>query len=370
MRTRRLVRDAALMVLIAAGLLAAAEGGVRIVERLRTGRWPATQASAFHAAIRGSLTRLFRPHPYLNAAPREGSRVLEGRGQRTWFNALGYRSPDRPREKPPDAVRVVCAGGSTTYDALALTNENSWPWQLETGLAATGRTVEVWNAGVPGWTSLENLIALEIRDVDLSPDLVLLYQGINDLQPGAQEPFSAQYEGVHAEAMRIVLGIGLPGLPWYERSVLFEKVRDAFGLTPPTTGAVSTATKRHERLPAEAVATFRRNVRSFVAVARAHGARVLLATQPLRLRAGHEQEDVAYLERWIPDLAGTAAPRELERLNQTLRELAVGPDVLLADVTRDIPWSDGDFSDPMHYTNAGRAQLVAFFASRVPAALQ
>jgi hypothetical protein len=364
----RTLRGLLLGTAVAVLLLAGAEAGLRIVLRLRDGAWPRTRAAAFYDQIR-VLRRIYRRHAYLNTGPREGGRA-EVFGKSATLNRLGYRSPERPREKPPGVVRVLVSGGSTTFDVLASDDAAAWPSLLESRLRAGGRPVEVWNAGFPGWTSQENVISLAIRDLDLAPDLAVLYQGLNDLQPAAHQPFDPQYEHGHAELARRALGLDLPPPSWLGRSLLVEKLRDlASGPADPwravnQPGGVPE--RRRDHVAPESLATFERNVRSFAALARSRGAGVLLVTQPLRIRVAQRSTDHDWLAGWYPGLIPEAVPAELERLNDVLRRLAKEGVGTLADADREIPWADADFGDPLHYTEEGRHKLVDYLAPRIP----
>jgi hypothetical protein len=362
----RIVRGLLLGLLAAALLLISAEALLRVGLRLRDRAWPRTRAAAFHDQIR-LLRRIYRGHAYLNTAPCEGGEAAVF-GKRAALDRLGYRSPERPRAKPPGVARVLLAGGSTTFDVLAPDDAATWPRLLEARLRSGGRPVEVWNAGFPGWTSQENVISLAIRDLDLSPDLAVLYQGINDLQPASHQPFDPQYEHGHAELARRALGLELPPPSWLGRSLLIEKLRD-FGGKPadPWQALAGPAgpARRRARISAEGIAAFERNVRSFAALARSRGAKVLLVTQPVRIRATSREADLAYLAGWYPELLPEAVPGELERLNDVLRKLTGEGIGDLADAAKEISWEDGDFGDPMHYADPGRGKLVEYLAPRI-----
>jgi lysophospholipase L1-like esterase len=349
--------------------LGIAELSLRISGRLRHGVWPQTRAAAFYDRIL-LLRRVYRRHAYLNTGPREGSSVsIPGRS--VAINSLGYRSPERSRHKPPGTARVLISGGSTTFDVLAPDDASAWPNRLEERLRAGGRAVEVWCSGFPGWTSQENVIALAIRDLDLQPDLAVLYQGINDLQPASHQPFDRQYEHGHAEISRRALGLELAPPLWLGRSLAVEWLRDRIrGPSNPwdALGGLPPAARR-DRISAAGVATFARNVRSFAALARSRGAAVLLVTQPMRIRSAKRQEDLAYLAGWYPELEPAAAPAALERLNAVVRRLSGGGIATLADAAREIDWKDEDFGDPLHYTGSGRRKLVDYLAPRLAALL-
>lgn len=365
----RILRGLLLATVVAVLLLAGAEAALRVGLRLRNGAWSRTKSAVFYDQIE-ILRRIYRRHAYLNTGPHEGGRA-EVFGKRATLNSLGYRSPERPRIKPPGVVRVLVAGGSTTFDVLADDDESTWPNVLEARLRTGGRPVEVWNAGFPGWTSQENVISFAIRDQDLAPDLAILYQGANDLQPGAHQPFDPTYEHGHAELTRRALGLELPPPSWLGRSLLVEKLRELVGGSADPWRSLErpdlAAAPRRDRIAPESVAVFERNVRSFAALARSRGAGVLLVTQPMRIRAATRDADLAWLAGWYPGLKPEAAPQELERLNDVLRRLGSEGVGALADANRDIPWTDGDFGDPLHYTGEGRKKLVEYLAPRVAA---
>jgi len=101
-------------------------------------------------------------------------------------NRLGYRGAEIDIPKPEGVFRIVALGGSTTY-STSTTWQESYPTQLESILREQYgyANVEVVNAGVPGYTSWDVLANFVFRVVELQPDLVLIYDGINDIQPRA-----------------------------------------------------------------------------------------------------------------------------------------------------------------------------------------
>lgn len=343
-------------------LLGLLELAVRAWGRLSTGEWPQTQMVEFYDEIGRSFS-LYRRHSYLNTAPREGH-AAAAFGKAAAFNSLGYRSPERPRHKPAGTVRVLVAGGSTSFDLLAPDNDATWPAQLESMLRAEGCPAEVWNAGFPGWTSVENTLSLVVRDLELDPDVVIFFQGINDLQPASLEPFDRQYENHAAEARR-ALGFELPPLGLVERSLLLETLRGPTQANPWSRVGPGHGESRLERLPEVAVDTFRGHTEAFLSLTRGAGARTVLMTQTLRLRAQHLEGDRRYLGGWLPGLEPDAAAGELERLNHVLRSLSQPGDVQLIDAASDLAWEDADFGDAMHFSPAGSAKLARHVAEEM-----
>jgi hypothetical protein len=88
-------------------------------------------------------------------------------------NSLGARGPERRAEKPPGVFRVVCLGGSNVY-GLGLSNEQTWPAQLEQELNLRGdRRYEVWNYGMPAHVALQMAAIGREALARLQPDLFI-----------------------------------------------------------------------------------------------------------------------------------------------------------------------------------------------------
>ena len=125
------------------------------------------------------------PHQYLVYYPTPN--YVKGQ---TFHNSLGYRNDEFTVEKPSNVFRIVALGGSSTYDVRIEDNEKTFTAQLEKLLTEEYgyQNVEVINAGVPGYNSWEILINLEFRVLDLDPDLVIIYEGTNDVHARLVEP--------------------------------------------------------------------------------------------------------------------------------------------------------------------------------------
>ena len=113
--------------------------------------------------------------------------------QGTISNSLGYRCPEFTLKKPADTLRIVCFGDSSTFGIGARMND-TWPSQLQqmlqndvdlagSPLTADGnpvRTVQVINAGVPGYTSYQGLQHMRQELERLQADIVLASYANND----------------------------------------------------------------------------------------------------------------------------------------------------------------------------------------------
>ena len=131
----------------------------------------------FAAALDGSLweKRFYSYHPSTLV-----ERDVLGRHFEFQTDAYGFRNAPLASPKPPGIYRIVCIGGSTTVEGW--TNASTYPGRLQARLREVLGTdrIEVVNCGISGYTA-----AAEQRRWDdymlYEPDLVLEYNGVNDL---------------------------------------------------------------------------------------------------------------------------------------------------------------------------------------------
>jgi lysophospholipase L1-like esterase len=251
-------------------LAALAEGTARLAFAIRGVRVEAVRRNTWNP-LRGD--NFYEAHPYLPYVLRAN---LAFPGLHT--NSLGRRG----HEPRPGAFRILCVGGSTTFGTAE--EDEIWPAVLERDLERLhpGREIDVQNAGVPAYTTGENLLDLALRGLDLDPDVVVFLVGLNDLTVSNAPAFRSDYS--HARR-------SLPHDPnlldraplFFERSAAFLALRYALygGSRHSAVGLHGLASLRppvdetYRGLP-----TFERNLRSLVALARSAGASPVLVTQP------------------------------------------------------------------------------------------
>ena len=94
------------------------------------------------------------------------------------INSLGLRGPEVRKEK--HGYRILALGNSCTF-GWGVPFEKCWTELLESQLneVIVGDSIEVVNAGVPGYSSYQGKIHLQ-RLLHLKPDIVLIMFGWND----------------------------------------------------------------------------------------------------------------------------------------------------------------------------------------------
>ena len=324
------------------------------------------------------------PHYYLGHFPTPNFR----RGANK-HNALGFRGEEFEIVKAENTFRIVAVGGSSTYASDVRDYQHSYPFMLEEYLHSNGFDfVEVINAGVIGYTSHENLINAQFRVLPLQPDLVIVYQGFNDVSSRLVYPYS-QYLGDNSGTVRPVLyGIFMPDI--WEYSSALRILGLSLGLT--TTHAASDLHlsslphsahwKTYARqfnsgaypsgIFAEVSATdmlqnnppiyFERNLRSLVSIAASHDVKLLLVT--MALDADHDEASGRSYERYFTSedyIFGVAQHNELTR---TIGAQTNTPVLDLAEI---FPDDLTLYTDGLHMTEKGnrmRAQVIGNFVMR------
>jgi len=292
----------------------------------------------------------YSPHPYLvytlNPNTKWNYKSYYGVEPKQMINSLGFRGKETTVEKPDHVFRIVCLGGSTTFGLGEPDETQTYPELLEKRLNELypgGPHFEVINAGTPGWSSAESLINLHFRVLELSPDMVILYDGINDTfamrLPGEGKSDYSNF--------RNVLNFQLP-YEWERPFLRYSHFcRLVYAMTHQVAAdinslAVKAAPRGFSQIDALNHATgkyFKRNVESFVAIARAHRVTPVLVTM------GHGP--------WHPSLGLTC---------QIMREVARSQGAILVDFE---PYSRPGWFDTMdnvHLLRPGNTALAEVIA--------
>ncbi len=143
-------------------------------------------------------------------------------------NALGFRGPEIPAEKPAGKLRVLILGDSLTY-GIGVTDDETFSARL----AALEPRVEVVNTGVNGYGTAQELLVLRDQGLALQPDVVVVAFFWNDVGNNFNRTFPRfeLKEGklVWPEAMVIPADVATPApkrRAWLRYSYLYRFVSD------------------------------------------------------------------------------------------------------------------------------------------------
>jgi len=179
--------------------------------------------------------RVFDERPYATPPPdqcwnlAETTDLLDNQAARqTWT----FRGREVNRHKAPDGLRIVALGTSSTFGSGLLASEPPYPAVLEQRLReATGRRIEVINAGFTGYHSFQLMILLTQVLVELSPDLVLFYYGRNEGSGNEVKRYYEQAARIKERAacrtpacLRWAIGHGVAHPVWLRLGAALEKM--------------------------------------------------------------------------------------------------------------------------------------------------
>ncbi|HEY8515970.1 MAG TPA: GDSL-type esterase/lipase family protein [Candidatus Binatia bacterium] len=310
----RRVRNIVLPLLVFAAVLGAVELAVR--------------ATLPHYSSRDFFLTLFGDPP--DRTPRNQQPLFEGDPVLFWrlrpnvdrtiwdftvvsTNEQGLRHPERIERKRPGTFRIVCLGDSVTFgyriplvfpDAPEQYDRDDAPYprRLERLLRAEdpARDVEVIALAVPGYSTHQGLLLLE-RWIDaLEPDLVIICFGFNDVSLKPSPDHVVMSRGFLPTVLRAVVSSSQALLH------LWSWWANGPGAPPP-----GPPPRLQPRVPLE---RYVENIGAMVALAREHGAQVLVVGPVYRdpqtnppegrrmrlyrdtLRATMEASGVPYLE--------------------------------------------------------------------------
>lgn len=353
---------------VAAGVLAAlaaGEAGIRIKDARAgyPGRLRAT----------GGMQGASIPDGHLRIRWRPGYRVApHAHFPKEWnTNSRGYRGTREVAVPKPEGVfRVLCLGGSTTACTDVTQDEAAWPARLEAlwndAGGPDGARVEVVNAAVAGWTSLESLVFLATEGVELDPDMVVVMHVVNDVKAGWVEGLRPDYRPWSGVLVRPCdTRTRLDG--WLGWSRLYLAARDAFwrANTPPdamplfwTDPARVPGAWRAEGIDPAAAGYFRANLEHLCWIARGRGVRPVLLTMPCTLLSEEPAVRMTY-ESPCPGASAEAYAVEHARYNGIVREVAVAQEAGLADMAAAMPLAAFSFDDSVHVNDAGAREFAA-----------
>jgi lysophospholipase L1-like esterase len=156
--------------------------GLALIEmglRLAGYRPPPTRPVTRNQEILHQYTK-FRPSPTLTWELVPGWSGREGAGA-VVINSRGLRERELPLARPAGTRRILCLGDSVTFGHW-VEAQQAFPRQLEQALAGrTGTPVQVINAGVPGYSSFQELKWLEEKGWEYQPDLIVVSFVLNDV---------------------------------------------------------------------------------------------------------------------------------------------------------------------------------------------
>jgi len=197
-------------------------------------------------------------------------------GKEVATDDLGLRvSAHDDTRKSENDYRVLCLGDSSTF-GWRMDYDQTYPYLLKEGLKQSLRNVQVYNHGVPGYTSFQSLLLFESIVDWVRPQVVIIYLGNN-------ENSLAEYSD--RERFKLT-GRMLWLRAWLNRSLTYQFVKRLLIRAKPfkMTGTIS-LNQLSELSPRVRLEEYRENIIQIIKLAKHKGITPLIVTVPNH--AGH-----------------------------------------------------------------------------------
>jgi len=254
-----------------------------------------------------------------------------------WDKSYYYLNDKVPIKKSPNEVRIICFGGSTTVNFRA---GISYAEILNNKFSDNFKNyqVKVLNAGGEGYSSAHTLVNFSLRNLDVQPDIIIVYHNINDLSvvwfgDKIVSDYGNKYKTDFYLGYRHRTGflIGLTKISRLSRYV-YSKIN---ALEFPT------SKEYRDRDYEPGLKYFRRNLKNIIAIAKNHGIRVILASQAA---ASDLRSNTAFAE-----------------FNKAIELLANEEEVVFVDMANALTDNQLFLDDTIHYTREGVEQIGEIF---------
>jgi lysophospholipase L1-like esterase len=270
-------------------------------------------------------------------------------------NALGFRGPEIAPQKPSGTYRIFMVGGSSVFGYLVRNEETSSVLlQQLLDRRAPGRSVEVINAGVPGYNTMHTLVRFLYRIRPLEPDLLVYYQGFNDLG------YITRIDDAAAQP-QIFGGLGTPPLSQrvLGRSMLygFLRYRSGMFVARPAPAASHSVT-----VPEKGLNIYEQNLRLLVDAARSAGTQIVICSQASLAHRNIGARERELLGAGHFGLSADGLLSAMESLRNIQRKVADDQAVPFVDLHEQIEPTLENFGDALHLTAKGQRRLAEALA--------
>jgi lysophospholipase L1-like esterase len=286
----------------------------------------------------------FAPHPLLGAVLSPGT---YGRATHT---ADGHRTTVN-LNKGPNAKLVFVYGSSTTYDN-GVTDDLTWPSALS-GLL--GRDYIVENHGVPGYSTVQNIIQVLFDFRSAHPACAVFYVGGTDLQESNLTHMTADYSDFLLVKLRNMAALHLGLIQ--RRSALLSLLSELdYGTFIPS-GRVSH--EYDQRLSQ----IYRQNIKLIAIITQSFGVKPIFVPEiwnDQRLTADSPTILLPYINDSDVEKISSQMDADLEAAAKETNS------VYLAEPLR-ANWENADFLDYAHFTAKGSRKLASSIAPRIAA---
>lgn len=293
----------------------------------------------------------FEPHPLLVGIPKVGT-----------FDGIVHTADHRRRTineaKVANPKYIFTFGASTVYDIGINDDGATWSSDLSRIL---GKDFAVENLGVPGYSSVENMIQSLFAFREVKPVCAIYFLNGNDLRNVHIRGLRPDYSDFHL--LTQLDGLSLRHHNFLLNNLLFAKLLVSFALGkggPHIEGAPS------DQMDPNLSAIFAENMELIADIDRHFGVKALFISQVANFSA----LTTAKIRGWFPFVRDKDMKPMMQALDRDLQAAAAKSGAVYLGAPQAENWTSADFFDDMHFNVAGAQRFAQLLAKDVAAQCQ
>lgn len=317
--------------------------------------------------------------PYLQNKPTKDRNIH--------INNIGFRGDDLPPEKKENVFRIFAVGGSTVLSSI-VPYEKSHMKILENMLQKKypDKKIEIYNAGENGYTTKHILILYLFKIKYLKPDLIITWNGFNDLnrictaKPYATGNYEHDYSHYYGTTFNMLN-------TYYSddfikiKSRLLENAYEFFlnnffsdlkFLFPKKEYHINYKGEIVNNFPP--LSDYKNNMITFVDILKADNIPVIIGNQPYLFKNKMSQEEIDTLDGLlIPCLSDGGYPsvsswkEGLIKINNETKQLSSEKSLDFVDLESNLPKNLTFFRDFVHTREKGDALIAKMLYDKIVA---
>ncbi len=305
----------------------------------------------------------------------------------TPINSYGFRGEEIQKKKPKGTYRIFVLGGSTVLNRGTYF-EKSAVRLLGKALRKRypNKKIEVVNAGVDAYTSEHSLIQYFFKIKDFSPDMIIMWHGMNDFiyscssHERSHGVFQSDYSNMLSADASMVFDHFKPqplisfkfltydffvkflSDNWYSDLKNFNKKNHPFeGFY-----TKKTKDKQYDMKEYPSLQSYRRNMQSLIDATKTDGVKLILGNQPSLYDESLNTNELRALffsslhcsrqDGKYPSLLSMI--KAMRVFNNATKEEAEENNIPFIDLESQVPKNLEYFTDDAHYTEKGNARVA------------
>ena len=285
---------------------------------------------------------IFIEHPFLSGSLKKKFQIINN-FKIISTNEDGFRITSN-KINSNGKINIVCMGGSTTF-GVGVPDEDSWPFILQSKL---GTDYKVYNLGVPGYSTMEAMIQLVSIVPELKPDIIIIYEGWNDIR------------NYHIDEMT-------PDYYWHGMSQKSNlKIEKKEKTLPDYSFIKYLADKIHNKIyPQNSVdeiiysdndpyvdSLYVRNLKTIQILCEHLGAKQIYVPQVLNL--DNFKNTKVKSRKWTPHIINKSMPLLIKQFNSLIKKsIRENKDVIIINNIYEYDWKPKHFIDDGHFSKDG-----------------